>query len=119
MRTLIAEATATGAGPSKALPEAKMDHGVDCLLNDTNNSISVVVVDLEGSLDPPEVPDNKAKWIQLGQKSFDGGEITAKYAMWVINATPPVKRVRANLITLTGIASPDTVRVRHQIDGDY
>ena len=81
-----------GAGDTLKLDPILGDHGCQVVFT---GSSTVVVVDLEGSMDG-------VTWFQLMRHSFSGAEITAKKAMF-FNATPqPVEFVRANLITNTG-----------------
>jgi hypothetical protein len=119
MRTLLDAITAAaGAGQSQESRFARKDHGVDCKIVDADTSITAITVDLEGTFDPPEIPDAQAKWVQLGQHVFTSAELTALYAMWVILDTPPIKRIRANITTLTGEGAGDTITVRHQVEGE-
>jgi hypothetical protein len=109
---LIEEAAATGAGQSIRLPVVTNDHAFECFIVDANTSITVVVVDIEMSFDPPEINDATAKWYQLSQHTFTAGEITALQAAFV-QLNIPAQRIRANLTTLTGIGAGDKVSVRY------
>ena len=64
---------------------------------------SAVTIDLEGSL-------NGTEWFQLANYVFTAGDISAGQAMFHVT-NKPVMDVRANLVTLTGGASP-TVTAR-------
>ena len=111
--TLIDQAVAIGAGQSIRLPTPVNDHSVECFYVDANASVSVVVLDLEMSLDPPEINDINAKWYQMQRHTFLAGEITAKKATFV-RLNIPAQRIRANIITLTGEnGSTDLFSVRY------
>lgn len=119
MRILLnGVAAASGPSESQVSRRARKDHGVDCKVVDGDTSITALTVDLEGTYDPTEIPDAQAKWVQLDQHVFTSAELTALYAMWVILETPPMKRVRANVTTITGEGSGDTLTIRHQVEGE-
>lgn len=109
---LIDQAVAVGAGQSVRLPVVTNDHFVEVYFIDANASISVLIVDLEISLDRPEINDATAKWYVLDSHTLSGAELTAKQAGYaVLNA--PAQRIRACIKTLTGgDGSTDIVTVR-------
>ena len=117
-RILIDQAVAIGAGQSIRLSKTVENHSLECYYVDANASVTAVVVDLEASLDPPEINDANALWYQIGRLTFTAGEITAKRAAGVI-LDMPVRRVRANIITLTGEdGSTDNFTVRYRENGE-
>ena len=111
--TLLDQVVVTGAGQSIRLPVVTNDHLVECFYVDANASVSVVIVDLEMSLDPPEINDAAAKWYQMQQHTFKAGELTVKRAVF-IKVNVPAQRIRANITTLTGEdGSDDKFTVRY------
>ena len=117
MRVLLENAVVTGPGESVWHPQAIVNHEVDCSIVDADTSVSAVVVDIESSMDPPEIPDIKAVWGRMARKTFTAGELTALFAKWAI-LNMPARRVRANLITITGAdGSTDLFTVRYQTAG--
>ena len=110
---LINQAVAVGPGQSIRLPVVTNDHSVECFYTDPNTSVTVVVVDLETSFDPPEINDSNAKWYRMQRHTFLAAEITAKKASF-IRLNIPAQRIRANLITITGAdRSTDKFTVRY------
>ncbi len=111
--TLINQVVAVGPGHSIRLPVVTNDHTVECFYTDTNDSVTVVVVDLEVSFDPSEINDANAKWYCMQRHTFLAAEIAAKKAAFV-RKNIPGQRIRANLITITGAdGSTDKFSVRY------
>jgi len=110
---LLGAATATGAGQSKTLPVDTNDHVFDVSVVDADTSISALSVAIEVTLDGQAINDANAKWAQLTSHTFSAGELTALLAVFVKLDVPCV-RIRANILTATGIGAGDTVTVRHR-----
>ena len=82
---------ATGAG--LAVKSHGSKHTVSAWFTNTGGSATVVVVDLEGSID-------NSHWHTLYSYTFTAAELTAKQAMFCV-VNKPVEYVRANVTTLT------------------
>jgi len=95
---LLNAVTATGVGQSFQNNNGFVSHTVQVMVT---GSPTVVVVDLEGSL-------NGVTWFQLQQYTFDAADITAQAALFHQN-DKLVDYVRLNLITLTGGTAPTVV----------
>lgn len=114
MYVLLKQVVITGPSQSKYLSKTTKDHLVECYYVDPDTSVTVVVVDLEQSLDPPEINDADSHWYRMAQHTFTSGELTVKQAAWAILNTP-ARRVRANIITITGAdGSTDKFTVRYR-----
>lgn len=94
--TLLQGVEATGAGPEVRCGK-KGDVGVLMWFTNSGGSVTALTIDVEGCITASGVAD---KWVQLGQKIFSGGELTAK-AAYLFVADKPVDKIRANVITLT------------------
>ncbi len=110
---LINRALVVGPGHSIKLPVVTDDHTVECYYIDADDSVTVVVLDLETSFDPPEINDDAARWYCMQRHTFLADEIIAKRAMFVKLGVPG-RRIRVNLITITGAdGSSDFFSVRY------
>jgi len=94
---LLDAATATGVGASHPVTWLPGTHAVHGVMGGTVVA-TAVTLDLEGSLDG-------VKWVQLVQRIFSAGEITAENALFFV-VDKPVAFVRGNLVTLTGGTAP-------------
>lgn len=98
---LLDAVTGTGAGArSIRFTVPRKEHTVQVVVT---GAPVAVTIDLEGSL-------NGTEWFQLANYVFTAGDIAAEQAMFHVT-NKPVMDVRANLVTLTGGASP-TVTAR-------
>lgn len=100
--TLLDAVEATGAGPIKLLSNLTRHHTIQVVVT---GAPTVVVVDLEGSLDA-------VTFFAIQTVTFDAGEITDEAAIRFI-VDKGVLHVRANLITLTSGTSP-TVTAQYE-----
>jgi|TARA_Y100000310_G_scaffold53827_1_gene49347 hypothetical protein len=110
---ILDAATATGAGSSIFLSKPTSKHTLQADIVDANASLSVIVIEFQGSTDNRGVTDANAKWFNLDSHTFTAAEITALTAMWhVVNK--PINRIRINVLTLTGVSAGDTVTVKYE-----
>lgn len=93
---LLGGVEATGVGAPVRIG-VKGDYGVVIWFTNSGGSVTALTVDIEGKIKGEGAPD---AWVQLGQKIFSGGELTAKVAHLFITGKP-VDEIRANVITLT------------------
>lgn len=91
MKQILTNATGTGAAKIFKCESAVDVHTLQIV---TQNAMSALTVDLEGSIDG-------VYFYQIGQKAFSGGELSAKNAiLWVTGKF--VEFVRVNITTYTG-----------------
>lgn len=111
---VLSGVTATGSSGSIFLSERKSTHTVTCWF--TNSNITALTIRLEGSDESRMVTDADAKWYNLHEPhQFTSYEISDKRAMFHITTISPVKRVRINISTLTGInVNTDTVSAKYE-----
>ena len=95
---LLNQVTSPGPGTATVIPDAFNEWGCDIAAFGTPSSI---VFRFEGNQGGNEFDEDG--W---ATKTFDAAEIAAGFASISIS-TPPLKKIRGNLITLTGGGSPD------------
>ena len=114
---LLSGVAATGASKGVTLSDFSSTHTVEVYYTDANASITVLTVDLEGSIDPSRTADASAHWFQLASYTLTSAELTAKQAMFhVVNKG--ASRLRVNITTLTGADAGDAVTVLLATDSE-
>ncbi len=93
----------TGVSNAHDLAGTVKAHTVSVVFTDADTSITVLVVDLEGTIDG-------TNWYVLASHTLSAAELTALAAMFHV-ADKPVKKVRTNIKTITGATSADSVDV--------
>lgn len=95
MTKMLNAVTSTGASSVWGFRQNATDHTIQSTIT---GSPTVVVLDLEGSLD-------EVTWFTLASHSFSAAELSAQAAMFHVT-NKLAKHIRLNLATLTGGASP-------------
>lgn len=94
------------------LSHVRSHHTVQSVYTEDAGTLSALVLVLEGTLDSRGVTDANATWVTMATNTWDGGEITALAATFVVT-DQPFKRVRVRLTTLTGEGSGDTLTTKY------
>ncbi len=94
------------------MSHVKSHHTVQSVYTESAGTLTALVMVLEGSLDNRGVTDANATWVTMATSTWDGGEITALAATFVV-PDQPFKRVRVRVTTLTGEGSGDTLTTKY------
>lgn len=105
--------SAVGVSDSVKFNHFIKNHTISVWYVDVNASVSDVIIDLEGSLDPTITLDADIEWFIVAQYQFESAEITAKKAIFhIINRM--IVRARLKLSTYTGgVVNTDLLYARY------